>query len=658
VLKFPDWRRRSKQAAGILVCALILLTGSIPAADVAKYHTYEELSNALKSLAGRHADIARLAEVARTRQGRTVWALEIANTAVAPADSRPALLVVANLEGDQVAGSELALQAIELLLDGYATKPELKRLIDTQAFYFIPRLNPDAAEMMFAPVKTGQKANLTPQDDDNDGRIDEDPAEDLNGDGAIALMRVKDAFGAFMIHPEDARLMKRADPLKGEKGGYAIYIEGIDNDGDGFLNEDGPGGVDLNRNFQHRYPYYAPEAGRHMVNEAETRGLMDYVIRKRNIAAILTFGESDNLVGTPNRRGELGPPSILDLPVFGREVVVEARKAGIVTIETPQRFPFFMDEEFMRRETPGRQEQQQRMRQPARRPAETIQTPDLEYFRTISEKYRSLTGIRATGPTRAPAGAFFEYGYYQFGVPSFSTPGWGIPPAGGPGAGGERGSMMRPAEEPPGPAGQDTPPSGGMAGRPGAAAQVPGVPSGTAAFDLRLLKWMDAEKIDGFLPWTPYRHPKLGDVEVGGIRPYAAANPPEARLADLAKTHSEFILYLASLLPRISIAKTEVTGLGGGLYRIKAEVENSGYLPTALAHGVTSRSVKPTMIQLGIAPEALVSGDAKTSYLPALAGSGRRQKYEWIVKGTAGSAVPIKVVSQKGGSETATIYLK
>ena len=55
----------------------------------------------------------------------------------------------------------------------------------------------------------------------------------------------------------------------------------------------------------HAYPYFAADAGRYMVSEAETRALLEYVIKHRNIAAILTFGESDNLIAAgraPNNR--------------------------------------------------------------------------------------------------------------------------------------------------------------------------------------------------------------------------------------------------------------------------------------------------------------------------------------------------------------------
>src|SRR5690606_22850538 len=181
---------------------------------------------------------------------------------------------------------------------------------------------------------------------------------------------------------------------------------------------------------------------------------------------------------------------------------------------------------------------------------------------------------------------------------------------------------------------------------------------GTAAFDLRLLRWMDAEKVDGFINWTAFKHPTLGDVEIGGFRPYAISNPDPAKIADLGKSHLEFVTYLSGIFPKVSIASTSVTSLGGGLYRVKAEIENGGFLPTSSAQGVRSRSVKPTMVQLGVNPEDIVSGSPKTNFFPALAGSGRRQSYDWIIRGKPGSTITLKAVSQKGGTDSATLTLK
>ncbi len=640
------------RVAWLTIAALGIVLGgpSMPlaAANYTKYHTYDEMTTALRELAKAHPSLAKLVEVAKTREGRSVWAIEIANAAGTPVAERPALLVAANFEGDQVIGSEIALFVAESLLTGYGSDPTIKQRLDQHVFYIVPRMNPDAAELMFAATKTGRKSTSSKFDSDNDGRTDEDGPEDLNKDGVITMMRVKDPKGPYMIHPDDSRLMRRADAQRGEAGGYAIYWEGTDNDGDGFYNEDAAGGVDLNRNFQHQYPYYQPDAGPHMASEAETRGLLEYVINRRNIAAILTFGESDNLISPPARNGQHAPASVVDLIGFANQSVEGAREVGV--FQAPQGFG---------RGGGGGGRGGGGGAAPAAGggggragarptpPATTVASTDVEYFRTISDRYRQVTGIRTAPATRIPGGAFFEYGYYQFGVPSFSTPGWGIT---APATGGAAG-----------PAAQTAPGGGrGRGGAPGEAAGAGAEPAstGTAAFDLRLARWMDAEKVDGFVAWQPFKHPALGDVEIGGFRPYTLSNPSAASIAELGKSHTEFVTYLSSVFPKVAIASTSVTSHGGGIYRIKAEVENGGFLPTSSAQGVRARSVKPTMVQIGVAPEDIISGSAKTSFFPALAGSGRRETYEWIVKGKAGSTVTLKAVAQKGGTATATVTLK
>ena len=255
-----------------------------------------------------------------------MWAVEIANTAGPALDARPALLVAANFEGDQLIGSELALYLARHLATSYANDAQVKKLLDDHAVYILPRVNPDGAELMFGKVKSFRRTNARKVDDDNDGRVDEDGPEDLNGDGFISVMRVKDPKGPYMAHPDDARLLRRADAQRGEAGGWSVYWEGTDNDGDGFINEDGPGGVDLNRNFQHRYPYYTADAGPHMVSEPETRAVMDYILKKKNVAAVLTYGASDNLITAPTRQGALAAPQTLDLLAFADQSVADARR--------------------------------------------------------------------------------------------------------------------------------------------------------------------------------------------------------------------------------------------------------------------------------------------------------------------------------------------
>jgi hypothetical protein len=655
------------------------------------YHDHAALAKAVQALAAANKAVVKVESIGKTRGGRDIWALEIANPGpIAPA-KRPALLIAAGFEGDHLVGTEIALATAEYMAKNAASDPAVKSSLDGGTIYIVPRLNPDGAEGFFAPLKTGAKTNAEPVDDDNDGRIDEDGPEDLNGDGLITVMRVPAAGGEYMIDPEEPRLMKRADPKKGETGAFRLFTEGVDNDGDGFINEDPPGGVDLNRNFAHEYPYYKPGAGPHMVSAAEARALMAWIVVHRNIAAVLTFGESDNLIVPPTGAGRLGPARELDLVRFADAVAAGARSAGF--IQTGGAMGFGRGGRMMMGEfsidmltgggAGGRQGQRQaqtqggsefsRFMMPDRKPATTVAAADYDYFKSVSDKYIELTGIRQPLFVREPQGAFFQYGYFQFGVPSFSTPGFGLATA-EPSPGPRRMGGAAPGA---GEAGQPGPPGqGASAGRQttivasggpegfammqAAQAGAGGAAAATLApgIDKQVLKWMDAEKIDGFVKWTKVKHPEFGEVEVGGFKPYAVTNPPAGKLAELGASHAKFAVHLSGLFARVKVASLEAVAHGGGLYRIKAEVENAGFWPTSLAQGQTARSVKPTMVQLGVDPGAVLSGSAKTSFLPALAGSGSRARYEWLIKGKTGETVELLVQSEKGGSATARVTLK
>jgi hypothetical protein len=636
---------------------MLASAGTLPA-QTASYLDFDGLTRELRSIVN-GTNLARMQSLGASHEGRDIWVVEIGNTVGAPIDTRPGLLLVANLEGDHLVGSALALETIRHLVA--AEDENARKMLTEQVVYVVPRLNPDGAEAMFDAVRYARTRNGRPFDDDNDGRIDEDPPEDLNGDGVITVMRVPDPSGAYMVHPDEARLMKKADPAEREPGAYTLHWEGRDSDGDGFVNEDGPGGVDLNRNFQHAYPYWERDAGPYMVSEPESRALMDFVVAHRNIGAILTFGHSDNLVTAPDSRGELADAAVLDLPKFADASNLDIFDQGVFRT-TQQGFGFggfFFGGgggglPQLRGAQPGRDNDPDS----GRRPATSVNRADLKYFEAVSEAYREITGIEKVAVNRDAEGAFFQFGYYQFGVPSFSTQGWALPevPEEEVEEETEREEQSPPeaeAERPPGPPGPPRrgqgPPRGGQAR--GGADDAKGV-------DATILEAMEAADIDAFVEWAAYAHPDLGDIEIGGFRPYAVTNPPAEQLPELGRKHGEFVVRLATMLPRVMIADTEVTNHGGGVFTVRVEVENAGFFPTSLQHGVVSRSVQPTMVQIQVGPEALLTGDAKTSMVPKLDGSGSRHEVSWVIQAREGSSVEIRVRSQKAGTATATVTLR
>jgi hypothetical protein len=420
--------------------------------------------------------------------------------------------------------------------------------------------------------------------------------------------------------------MKRADPTKGERGGYKLYWEGTDEDDDGFINEDGPGGVDLNRNFQHAYPYWEGDAGPHMVSEVESRAIMDFAIAHRNIAAFLTFGPTDNLVTPPNSRGELADPVTLGLMAFADESNADVFDVGVFTGGSGGSGGRGRgggggggSGGWLRGAQPGRDNDPNS----GTRPATTVAGPDQVYFKAASDAYKEITGIETVPVHRTPEGALFQYGYFQFGVPSFSTPGWGIPTAEEEGSGGRGATREGPA------------------------------PSA----DAKILSSLEEAGAEAFIDWTTFQHPDLGPVEIGGFRPYVTHNPPATLLPEMGGKHGQFLVRLAGMLPSVRIADTDVVDHGGGIFTIKVEVENIGFFPTSTQHGARSRSVGPTSVQLQVDPEAILTGADKTTSVGVLNGSGTREEVTWVIRGRPGAQVEIRLMSQKSGHDSATVTL-
>jgi hypothetical protein len=637
----------------------------------ASYLNHDGLTRELRSLADA-SGVVRMESLGTTLEGREIWVLEVGNPSGKPLAERPGVLVVANLEGDHVVGSHLALEMVRYLTQ-HAQEDAVRAVLDGQVVYVVPRLNADGAEAMFARVKWDRRTNTFPFDDDNDGRVDEDGPEDLNGDGFITVMRVLDPDGAFMPDPDDSRIMKRADPSKGETGAYTLYWEGTDSDNDGFYNEDGPGGVDLNRNFQHEYPYWKADAGLHMVSEPETRALLDFVLSHRNIAAILTFGLTDNLVTPPDSRGALAGASVLDLPLFASASNAGVFDVGVFAAGGGFGRGFFGGGfgggrgggGYLR----GAQVGADNDPSSGRRPSTTVSNGDLVYFTAVSDAYKEITGISEVPVHRTPEGAFFQYGYFQFGVPAFSTPGWGLPAqeSEGEGSGRPGGPPEGQPSNPPGAqaAGGRTPPAGAMGRMAGGGAGMPGMQqargrgatAGSGA-DAKVLKALEAAGIEAFVDWTPFTHPTLGQVEIGGFLPYATTNPPAEEVAEMGAKHGEFLVKLAGMLPRVRIAGTEVEAHGGGVFTVTVHVQNEGFLPTSLQQGGTSRAVHPTLVQIQVPPEDILTGADKSSRIPQLDGSGSRESFTWVIRGREGSRVEIRLRSDKGGTDTATVTLR
>lgn len=295
--------RTSKSLWLSLGLALVLTltvsaSGDSPKVKLTFDHFYDnqELAEALKALEKAYPDFMKVMSLGKTHQGRDIWAVILSNPKTGPAEHKSGYYIDGNIHGNEIQGTEVALYAIWYLLENYGKTELATRLLDERAFYVIPTMNPDAREY-FVNKESTYRSGLIPYDDDKDGVADEDSADDLDGDGFITQMRKKDPSGMFKAHPEDPRILIRAQP--GEKGEYTMLgQEGIDNDGDGRINEDGLGGYDMNRNYGFNWqPNYVQRgAGDFPFCFPETRATRDFLLAHLNIMGAQNFHNAGGMI--------------------------------------------------------------------------------------------------------------------------------------------------------------------------------------------------------------------------------------------------------------------------------------------------------------------------------------------------------------------------
>ncbi|RZK85300.1 MAG: peptidase, partial [Pedobacter sp.] len=269
----------------------LFVLGNVLAQNQQDYSNNATLAQRVKSLADKYPQLVKSKSLTKTTGGKDIWMLTIGS---GKTELKPAVVVVGGVEGKHLLGVEMAIGFAEKLMAS-STTDSIKMLLNKQTFYVFPNMSPDATEQYFAKVKAERSGNSTATDDDRDGKVNEDAADDLDGNGKITWMRIADPTGKYKVNTDDPRSLLLADATKGETGKYILLPEGIDNDKDGEFNEDGEGGVAFNKNSSYNFKPFVAGAGEYAVSEKENRAMFDWLFDAFNVYAVVTFGPTNNL---------------------------------------------------------------------------------------------------------------------------------------------------------------------------------------------------------------------------------------------------------------------------------------------------------------------------------------------------------------------------
>jgi len=160
----------------------------------------------------------------------------------------------------------------------------------------------------------------------------------------------------------------------------------------------------------------------------------------------------------------------------------------------------------------------------------------------------------------------------------------------------------------------------------------------------------------GFVAWTPFDHPQLGAVEIGGFVPGFKRNPPEAELPRLVGEQAKFVEGLMGKLPSLRVDQA-VEAAGPGLWRITVRVTNDGSLPTMAAIGVKARRALPMIVAIDVPLERIVAGN-KINRTWAIPGSGGSSESQWLVRGESGSTVGVNIRPTVGAKSVIQVKLQ
>ncbi|MGJ3238654.1 MAG: M14 family metallopeptidase [Anaerolineae bacterium] len=305
-----------------------------------EYFLYDELTTHLQDLASAYPQFTHLESIGTSWQGRNIWCMTLTNHETGTHDKKPAFYIDGHIHAEEVTTSHTAMYTIWYLLDQYGTDADVTWLLDHMTFYIIPRINPDGAEISLTTAHHWcGNGRYLPGEEQTKGLCQ----ADIDGDGLIVQMRIRDPNGEWRVSEHDSRLMVQREPGEVNQGPYyRLYREGeIRGEWDG-VNFDiqKPRDGNLNRNFPAgwRPEFRQYGAGELALSEPESKAVADFILKHPNISGMQCYHTHGGLHLRPSL---VEPDSTLppfDLAVYKRIGAMGTALTGYPVISVYEEF--------------------------------------------------------------------------------------------------------------------------------------------------------------------------------------------------------------------------------------------------------------------------------------------------------------------------------
>ncbi|MGK0433681.1 MAG: hypothetical protein ACJA0V_002831 [Planctomycetota bacterium] len=115
------------------------------------YYTVAEIEAAIDAEVALHPTLATKVNLSTlpggqlTHEGRPIYALKVSDN-VGSDEDEPAIVIAAQHHARELNAPHMVLGAMQRVLGGYATDPQIQAVVDNYEIYFVPMVNPDGVE--------------------------------------------------------------------------------------------------------------------------------------------------------------------------------------------------------------------------------------------------------------------------------------------------------------------------------------------------------------------------------------------------------------------------------------------------------------------------------------------------------------------------------
>ena len=201
------------------------------------------------------------------------------------------------------------------------------------------------------------------------------------------------------------------------------------------------------------------------------------------------------------------------------------------------------------------------------------------------------------------------------------------------------------------------------------------------ADDLKMLEWADRElKGKGYIDWYKFKHPQLGEVEIGGWdKIYSFRNPPPHLLEKELAKFPDWLIFQTLISPKLELLEARAEKIGDDTYRVRLALQNTGWLPSYVTKRALQRKLTRGVVAEIELPEGaeLMSGKPR-EILEELEGRAYKQtlmsfwtdttptadrvKVEWVVRvgknAPKGGVVKLIAKHERAGAVRVEVALK